>query len=128
MISDDCSGAEAYARLRAAVADDPRFVLSRSERRLGFYANFERALSLVGPDAEYVAMADQDDVWHPDKLEVLLAAIGDARLVYSDARVVARDGRAISETWWSTRRQQPLRPALAAGRQRRHRRRVAVSP
>jgi glycosyltransferase involved in cell wall biosynthesis len=103
LISDDRSGAESYARLRAAVADDPRFVLSRSERRLGFYANFERALSLVGPDAEYVAMADQDDVWHRAKLEALLAAIGDARLVYSDARVVARDGRAISETWWSTR-------------------------
>jgi glycosyltransferase involved in cell wall biosynthesis len=103
-ISDDCSSPEPSARLRAAIGDDPRFVLSRSERRVGFYGNFERALSLVGRDAEYVAMTDQDDVWHPDKLEVLLAAIGGARLIYSDARVVARDGRPISDTWWSTRR------------------------
>ena len=79
-------------------------MLSRSPRRLGFYRNFERALSLVPADAPYVALADQDDVWHPDKLGALLAALGGAQLVYSDARVVARDGELISETWWSTRR------------------------
>ena len=39
-----------------------------------------------------MALADQDDRWHPDKLAALLAGIGDAQLVYSDARVVARDG------------------------------------
>ncbi len=104
IISDDCSSPHSYARIESAVAGDPRFVLSRSERRLGFYRNFERALALVGPGAEYVAMADQDDHWHPDKLEALLAAIGDAQLAYSDARVVTRDGELISTTWWNTRR------------------------
>ena len=89
MISDDCSQPEADSRLQAAVAGDRRFVLSRSPRRLGFYRNFERALALVAGQAEYVALADQDDVWRPDKLAVLLAEIGDAELVYSDARVVA---------------------------------------
>jgi glycosyltransferase involved in cell wall biosynthesis len=104
IVSDDCSSPRSYAQIAAAIADDPRFVLSRSERRLGFYGNFERALSLVGNEADFVAMADQDDHWHPDKLEVLLAGIGDAQLVYSDAKVVTRDGETISETWWSTRR------------------------
>jgi glycosyltransferase involved in cell wall biosynthesis len=103
VISDDCSSPRSYAQLESAVAGDPRFVLSRSDQRLGFYRNFERALSLVGPDAEFVAMADQDDHWHPDKLEVLLGSIADAQLVYSDARVVTREGKLISETWWNTR-------------------------
>ena len=58
------------------MAGDERFVLSRSPRRLGFYRNFERALALVPRDADYVALADQDDAWHPDKLERLLAGIG----------------------------------------------------
>ena len=71
---------------------DPRFVVSRSDRRLGFYRNFERALSLVPAGVRYVALADQDDVWHPDKLATLLEAIGDAQLVYSDARIIGRDG------------------------------------
>jgi glycosyltransferase involved in cell wall biosynthesis len=104
VISDDCSRPERYAALQSAIAGDSRFVLSRSPRRLGFYRNFERALALVPDGAEYVAMADQDDDWRPDKLARLLASIGDAQLVYSDARVVTRDGELISETWWNLRR------------------------
>lgn len=104
VISDDCSGPEAVARLQRAIAEDPRFVLSRSAERLGFYRNFERALALAPSDAEFVAMSDQDDAWHEDKLATLLSEIGEARLIYSDARVVSRTGELISETWWSRRR------------------------
>jgi glycosyltransferase involved in cell wall biosynthesis len=104
VISDDCSHPERYAALEAAISSDERFVLSRSSRRLGFYRNFERALQLVPADAQYVAMADQDDAWRPDKLEALLAGLSEAQLVYSDARVVSRDGELISETWWNRRR------------------------
>lgn len=104
VISDDCSQPEHYARLQAAVADDDRFVVSRSPRRLGFYRNFERALTLVAGDADYIALADQDDIWRPEKLTVLLEALGGAQLVYSDARVVGADGELLSSTWWSRRR------------------------
>ena len=104
VISDDCSAPERFAQLEAATAGDPRFIVDRSPRRRGFYANFERALALVPADAEFVALADQDDAWHPGKLTRLRAAIGDAQLVYSDARVVGEDGGLISETWWSERR------------------------
>jgi glycosyltransferase involved in cell wall biosynthesis len=104
VISDDCSGPQGYAEIEEAIGGDPRFILSRSPRRLGFYHNFERALSLVPEGAAFVAMADQDDAWAPRKLEVLLGAIDDARLVYSDARVVSRAGELISDTWWNSRR------------------------
>ena len=44
--------------------------VSRSPRRLGFYRNFERALALApGRRRATSRMADQDDVWHPDKLD-----------------------------------------------------------
>jgi glycosyltransferase involved in cell wall biosynthesis len=104
VISDDCSSPERYAAIEAAIAGEPRFVLSRSPRRLGFYRNFERALALTPMQAEYVAMADQDDDWRADKLAVLLARIGGAQLAYSDARVVSDEGEVISETWWEHRR------------------------
>ncbi|MCW3067057.1 MAG: hypothetical protein JWN32_4229 [Solirubrobacterales bacterium] len=104
VISDDCSSPDRFATLQAAVADDPRFVVSRSPRRLGFYRNFERALSLAPAGADLVALADQDDAWDPDKLATLVAALGDAQLAYSDARIVARDGALISETYWRDRR------------------------
>jgi GT2 family glycosyltransferase len=106
VISDDASGPAGFARLEAAVGDDPRFVLSRSPERLGFYRNFERALALVPAEADFVALADQDDAWHADKLERLLAAIGPARLAYSDARVVTEAGELVADTWWSVRRPQ----------------------
>ena len=103
VVSDDCSAPETVAAMREVLGDDERFVLSRSPRRAGFYRNFERALALTPRDARYVAMADQDDAWHPDKLETLVAGIGDARLVYSDQRIVDADGRLLADTYWSRR-------------------------
>jgi glycosyltransferase involved in cell wall biosynthesis len=104
IISDDCSTPRLFDGLLDAVAGDPRFVVSRSPRRLGFYRNFERALSMVPEEASFVAMADQDDRWHPNKLETLIDEIGDAQLIYSDARIVTREGATISDTYWSARR------------------------
>jgi GT2 family glycosyltransferase len=103
VISDDCSSSDSLAMIREAIAGDERFVLSRSPKRLGFYRNFERALELVPEQARFVALADQDDAWHPDKLATLVESLGGARLVYSDARVVDRDGRVLADTWWQTR-------------------------
>ena len=103
VISDDRSSPAAFETLTEAVADDPRFVVSRAPRRLGHYRNFERALSLAPPDADYVALSDQDDAWHPDKLTSLIAALGDARLVYSDARIVTAAGELVSDTYWARR-------------------------
>lgn len=104
LISDDGSSGERLEQLRALTADDTRFVLSKSDGRLGFYLNFERALKMVPPEAAFVALADQDDRWHPEKLATLLAARGDAQLVYSDMRIVDEAGGLISDTFWRGRR------------------------
>jgi glycosyltransferase involved in cell wall biosynthesis len=103
VISDDGSTPQRLAEMREVLGDDRRFVLSPSPGRLGFYLNFERALAMVPAQAEYVALADQDDDWYPLKLAELLERIGDAQLIYSDARVVDEAGRLVSETYWVTR-------------------------
>ena len=103
VISDDCSDPAAFAELQRIVEGDARFVVSRSGRRRGFYHNFERALELVPAGARYVALADQDDVWGPDKLETLVREIGDARLIYSDQRIVTPGGDVVAATYWSRR-------------------------
>jgi hypothetical protein len=51
-----------------------------------------------------VALCDQDDRWHPDKLAVLRAELGTAQLVYSDQRLVDAGGRVLRETLWKGRR------------------------
>lgn len=104
LISDDGSSEKRFERLRALTADEPRFTLSRSNERLGFYLNFERALKMIPPEAAFVALADQDDRWYPEKLAELLAGLGKARLVYSDMRIVDEAGQLISETFWRGRR------------------------
>jgi glycosyltransferase involved in cell wall biosynthesis len=104
VISDDCSSPESIAEMRHELGDDPRFVLSQALRRLGFYLNFERSLQMVPAEAQLVALCDQDDHWYPDKLTTLIERLGDATLVYSDARVIDRSGKLISDTYWVTRR------------------------
>jgi len=104
LISDDCSRPDRLAEIQAVLDGDPRFHLDPSPRRRGFYGNFERALALAPRHCEYVALCDQDDRWYPEKLQVLLAGIGQAQLVYSDARIVDRDGRLIAPTYWAKRR------------------------
>jgi glycosyltransferase involved in cell wall biosynthesis len=103
LISDDCSAPECFTEIREVVAGDPRFQVSRSERRLGYYRNFERALGMLPPEAELVALCDQDDRWYPEKLEVLRGAVGGAQLVYSDQRLVDRDGSVLRHSLWEGR-------------------------
>ena len=104
VISDDCSSDESFAHLRELTGGDDRFAVSRSPGRLGFYRNFERALSMAPQDADFVAYCDQDDRWHPSKLERLLGSIGGAQLVYSDARIVSPEGELVQPSYWTERR------------------------
>jgi glycosyltransferase involved in cell wall biosynthesis len=104
VISDDCSRPERFEAITGVIGSDPRFVVSPSERHLGFYLNFERALSLAPPDCDLVALSDQDDYWYPEKLAVLSKAIGKAQLVYSDARIIGRGGEEIAASYWGARR------------------------
>jgi glycosyltransferase involved in cell wall biosynthesis len=103
LISDDCSHPDRYEQICEIVGADQRFAISRSDARLGFYRNFERALGMVPGEAELVALCDQDDRWHPNKLRTLRDALGDAGLVYSDQRLVDADGRVLRETLWKGR-------------------------
>ena len=100
VISDDCSEPERYEQTLEIVGDDPRFSVSRAPEWLGFYRNFERALTLAPPEAELIAPSDQDDVWHPDKLATLRASIGAGALVYSDQRLTDPAGRVLRDTMW----------------------------
>ena len=104
VISDDCSTAEGLAAIEAIVADDSRFTVSAAPQRQGFYRNFERALTMVPAQARWVALADQDDRWHPSKLERLIAGLKPgSRLVYSDMRLVDPDGKVLADTFWTLR-------------------------
>ncbi len=104
VISDDGTGSDRLQQMREVLGDDPRFELSPGTERLGPYRNFERALQLAPADAELLAFADQDDRWYPDKLARTRAALGSARLVYCDQRLIDREGQVLRESLWQGRR------------------------
>lgn len=85
----------------------------------GCIANVNRLLE--GTTATYVALADQDDLWLPHKLEQSLALMLrlEARygqqmplLVHSDLQLVDADGQPLLQTYWQRQRLDPARTGL----------------
>ena len=108
IISDDASAGANWHELEEICRLDPRRIrLQRHSERLGFYRNFERALSYVPAAAQMIALADQDDEWYPEKLQRLasrLQATDAPQLVYSDMRIVDAQGNLLSESYWRNRK------------------------
>lgn len=91
---------ETHRYVLGLVGEDPRFSVHHFEDNVGVYRHFERLLALVPADeVGWVALADQDDNWYPDKLAVLLAALAEPGVtaVVGRARVV-REGRGVGMT------------------------------
>ncbi len=88
---DDASSDRSLALLREYAARDARIRVVANENNLGSSRSFERAMALGS--APIIAPSDQDDVWHPDKLATLLAAIGERDLAYCDSAYVDSQGR-----------------------------------
>jgi glycosyltransferase involved in cell wall biosynthesis len=57
-----------------------------NESNVGFLRNFEKALTLC--QGKYIALADQDDIWLPNKIERLVNNIGGFTLIFSDAQYI----------------------------------------
>ena len=101
IICDDRSSRRSRNLIRSAISTDPRFVLVENDENVGFYRNFERALSHVPSSARYVLFSDQDDVWYPEKVASLRQELeAGASLAYSDMRIVTTDGRELAPSYW----------------------------
>lgn len=87
VICDDLSSDCTVSILKdfAQVAPCPVKLFVNRER-LGVTKNFEKAIGLASGDV--IALADQDDVWYPGKLEQLDISLANAALAFSDADVV----------------------------------------
>ena len=83
---DDCSNDKTREILLEYAAKDSRVKVFFNDSNLGFAKNFEKAVSLC--NGEFIAFSDQDDIWLPEKLEELLACIGDQDFVCSNALLV----------------------------------------
>ena len=72
-----------------------------NDQQLGVRKNFERAIGLCSGDL--IALCDQDDIWHPEKLQLakdLFLSSPDVGLVFSDAELVDDDLHAEARSLW----------------------------
>lgn len=109
LIADFAASASFAVRLLRRRQERP----ARLNRKRAVTENFVRGVEAVG-DVPFIAFADQDDIWHPDKL-ACLAALLEARpersFALSDAELIDHSGkpfgRRLRDRW-------PLPPAWNA--------------
>ena len=102
---DDGSSDDTIEILRAFArsAAFPVRVFASKTLRLGCTKNFERAIRLC--DGNVISLADHDDIWEPDKLELLAAAFAKdstAGYSFSDAEVVDHQSHAVGKRMWDS--------------------------
>ena len=100
-IRDDCSPTVPYEQIQSCVRDCiTRFpyVITRNEKNLGSNATFE--LLTKEAEGDLFAYCDQDDVWLPEKLAALQAAMERERavLAYSDVSAVDDEGKLLARS------------------------------
>ena len=69
--------------------------LYKNQTNLGFIKNFEKAISLC--KGEYIALSDQDDLWELNKIEALVANIGEHVLIYCDSEFIDNEGKSMGK-------------------------------
>ena len=91
---DDCSTDQTLSILREYESRDRRVSVHVNPANLGFRENFERAMSLCR--GALISPCDQDDIWLPEKLELLQQALGDCAMAYCDSDIIDEHGRSLS--------------------------------
>ncbi|WP_406538652.1 glycosyltransferase [Fibrobacter sp.] len=76
--------------------------ITKFEKNRGHRASFSTALenaSELLADDDLIFLADQDDIWLPNKLEVMSQKIGDSSMIFGDAEIIDGDGVVTESSW-----------------------------
>lgn len=90
VIVDDRSTDNTFVIAKQYAEKDARIRCICNPENLGFNKNFEKAVSLTHGD--FIAISDQDDIWEPEKIQVLVDSIKDNWLVFSNSIYITEDG------------------------------------
>lgn len=93
IVVDDCSTDNTLNILKQYAVKDSRIKIYRNDSNLGYVKNFEKGLQLATGD--FIAPSDQDDVWLPNKLEVLLNNIDKHDIVYCNSELIDSTGNSL---------------------------------
>lgn len=91
IVVDDASTDSTLDILRRHAAQDDRIRIHVNACNQGTAAAFEAGFLMV--QGEFVAISDQDDVWLPKKIAVLLEQIKDCDAIYTDSELIDGHGQ-----------------------------------
>lgn len=98
---------EADPQAEKILQEFPRSIELPGRKHLGVVRSYQTLLN--ASSADYLMFADQDDIWHPDKISKSVAAIEKLEenlenpvplLLHTDLRVIDRNGVLISPSLW----------------------------
>ena len=109
IVCDDGS-VDGTIALLEAYQQEGKLKYYENETTLGVVENFKKAVSLTR-EGNYIALSDQDDIWMPNKLEVLYNALAELEesqqeqsipsIVYSDLILVNEHKNIINNSFWN---------------------------
>jgi len=94
IIIDDQSSDQTVDILRTYLEKHSNFHIYENDANIGYIKNFEKAICLC--NGEYIALADQDDVWVLNKIELQLQFIQDHIMVYHDSEFMDEVGNPLN--------------------------------
>jgi glycosyltransferase involved in cell wall biosynthesis len=98
---DDCSGDNTWDILQAYSRLDNRLKPYKNNQNIGYVRNFEKAISLCTGD--FIALADQDDIWKKDKIKISVKFIKDCILVYHNSDFIDENDKRIGHSTMASR-------------------------
>lgn len=104
IIAVDDGSKDSSPQILQSYANKLPLQISVSAKNQGHRAAFSKALELAQQQLaaeDLIALADQDDIWLPQKLQLLEKSIGENALVFGDAQVVDGSGNSIAPSWRS---------------------------
>lgn len=90
VILDDFSTDATIQILKSYEKKNSEITLIQNSSNIGFNKNFEKALSYCS--GQYIAIADQDDVWMQNKITIMMEHIGDNLLLYHNSNYINENG------------------------------------
>lgn len=115
IVADDGStdGTTEIIREAQTRSQVPITILEGGTPRFGIKANFERSMRACGGD--FIALADQDDMWEPDRLARMLPLAFDngnaaPRLIYENPQLINHRGEPIGQSFWELASVRPRSP------------------
>ena len=100
VICNDFSSDSSHDLIHSISNGNSSIVYIENSQNLGVVKTFEKALTNIRPDAEYIFLADQDDLWKKNKVDTMILECNDNLAVASDLVVVDRNLNKISNSFF----------------------------